>query len=236
MNKESSQILHIKGVDGAEINLLVDFSGQMLVCQNNTFNIKLSPASEKCTFWNKNTWRTAWDLCSARPGLIQLKSEHQRNSKRTAPSATSSLLIHHTRFRRASAPLRSCRSFFPSALKRCCSFRTHKVIYAQALSCRKTTKAASPMASSFVPLEAKSKTLSNSSEQPQLPELSQGVLSREGRSQRKALRSQRVSGQPPWPTARLIRPSLKPAERNYQMPLPVFSISFLQHYSTFLPY
>lgn len=86
MNKESSQILHIKGVDGAEINVLVDFSGQMLVCQNNTFNIKLSPASEKCTFWNKNTWRTAWDLCSARPGLIQLKVNTKETAKEQHPA------------------------------------------------------------------------------------------------------------------------------------------------------
>lgn len=38
MNKEPSQIFHIKGVD---------FSGQMLICQNNSFNIKLIPAPGK---------------------------------------------------------------------------------------------------------------------------------------------------------------------------------------------
>lgn len=48
MNKESSQILYIKGVDGTEIHLLVDFfSGQMLICEHNRFNIKLTPAPEK---------------------------------------------------------------------------------------------------------------------------------------------------------------------------------------------
>lgn len=47
MNKESSQILHIKGIDGAAIQLLVDFSGQMLTCKNNRFNIKLIAATEK---------------------------------------------------------------------------------------------------------------------------------------------------------------------------------------------
>lgn len=47
MNKESTQILHIKGTAGAEIHLLVNYSGQMLVCQNNRLNIKLIANSEK---------------------------------------------------------------------------------------------------------------------------------------------------------------------------------------------
>lgn len=53
MNKESSQILHIKGVDGAEIHLLVGFSGQMLICQNSRFNIKLILTPEKYSLFSR---------------------------------------------------------------------------------------------------------------------------------------------------------------------------------------
>lgn len=90
MNKESSQIFHIKGVDGAEIHLLVDFSGQMLICQNNRFNNKLIPIPEKYSTLSRITH----DLCTARSSLIQFRSKCLGNSKRIAPSDTSPLLVH----------------------------------------------------------------------------------------------------------------------------------------------
>lgn len=61
MNKESTQILHIKGTAGAEIHLLVNFSGQMLVCQNNRLNIKLIANSEKRSVFSRK--RTGEELC-----------------------------------------------------------------------------------------------------------------------------------------------------------------------------
>lgn len=57
MNTESTQIRHIKGIVGTEINLLVYFSGQMLIYQNSRLNIKLIANSEKCSVFSRKTPR-----------------------------------------------------------------------------------------------------------------------------------------------------------------------------------
>lgn len=61
MNKESTQTLHIKGIVAAEIHLLVNFSGQMLIYQNNRLIIKLIVNSEKCSGFSRK--RTHKELC-----------------------------------------------------------------------------------------------------------------------------------------------------------------------------
>lgn len=141
MNRESSRRLHIKGVDGGEIHLLVDFSGQMLTCWNNRFNVDSQPWKIFDAFQNKNTWRTAQDLYGARSGLIQLKSKCLRNSSRTAPTDT--LLCSYTQ-----APtLQMSISLSGPALKCCCSFQTQRLFILQS-----NCKEAVPTTFSLVPL------------------------------------------------------------------------------------